>query len=888
MSRYQSVFDALSPFATVLTPNHRLATYLRNQYNEAQKNPVFNSPDILPLTAWLKRLYETALTQQWICKFRLTKEQELVLWEQVINTEPGLSPLLSKSNKTAQLTQKAWELMQHWQLPVSVLEHSHHGETEQFLIWLKKFKHTLATKDWLTEAELPAYLLDYVPISYYPTLPTLHLVGFDDITPLMQQFWATLEQRGAKINTVAVGGDRASNAIAEKLGCKNSLEELNLALSFAKKALERNKHARIGIVVPELGQQRSSVVALCQKLFYADFFFQEPEANSLVNISGGTPLINTLLLSSIFTALKLKSHRIGLPDLYWLWHSPYFDFGAHNAARPLWEHRLARQHNKYISHHSLMRFLEQQLSLENKKDADIPHFYQALNAPPSHNPEFQSHHTWVQNIHRYLLALGFPGQRTLVSSDVQRLQAFEDVLRSFASLDTIENLISFETALTQLQSLCQQKLFQAKTDDAPIQVLGLLEASGQEYTHLWITGLNEGILPSNPHPQPLLPVQLQKQLAMPHADSAREFDFSEKWLARLLAHSEMTIGSYSQKSDDINLSPSPLIRAWPLFNKSDWFFAVEEQKPSPLKIDYINDDQGLAIPTDTFVRGGSSLFKLQAQCPFKAYAHLRLQVEENAPPGLGLSPSLRGSMVHNALHYFYQNIHSQSELLALSKLDQHEHLQQACQKALTHLHKQHPPLEYGRHYALELARLEKLLSAWLEQEKIRPHFRILATEKSLDVDFADLKFTVQIDRIDRLDDGSQIIIDYKTGEAHISDWFSERPNEPQMPLYCSVYDSDIKAMAFAKVKIQKISLDGIGSITENWPAIKRLTLNVEKGTDPWEQQKMLWREQLTLLANEFKQGYAAVNPKDGEKSCQYCQLPSLCRVRLNHSTRSEE
>jgi ATP-dependent helicase/nuclease subunit B len=895
MSRYQSVFNILSPAATVLTPNQRLAAYLRKQYNETQKTAVFNSADIIPINAWLQRLYENALIQQWTDKIILTAEQELALWEKMINEQPMATALLSKSHNTAKLAQKAWELVQHWQLPISALEHSHHSETEQFLAWLNSFKKALAAEGWLTLAELPAHLARCLPIPYCQTLPALHLVGFDDMPPVIKGFLDTLEQRGVNVNICAIdkGGNRAAptstgDTNAYKLNCKNNLEELKLALSFAQNELKKNKQARIGIVVPELAQQRNIIVTLCQKLFYADSFFQEPETNTLVNISGGIALSDTLLLQSVFTALKLAPHHIAVPDLYWLWHSPYFNFGTHNAMRPLLEQRLCHQYNKYISHNTFMRFLHKQLSLGNKAESSFPDFYNALKAPPSHNPSAKSHHTWMQIIHRYLLALGFPGQRSLVSSDVQRLNAFEEVLRTFSALDRIEEKISFEKAITQLQYLCQQKLFQAKTHDAPIQILGLLEASGLEYTHLWITGLNEGVFPSNPHPTPLLPIGLQKRLAMPHADSKREFDFAQKLLMRLLTHSDSVICSYSEENNDINLRPSPLISALPLFNRSRLAMNLEEKTPSQLKTEYINDSLGLSLAADTPVRGGSTLFKLQAQCPFKAYANLRLQATENDYPVLGLSPALRGNAVHAALHYFYQTISSQSQLLALSKEAQHQLLQKACQNALDHLHEQQPPAEYSRHYSLEAARLEKLLSVWLEQEKMRPHFTVIATEKRLEANFAGLHFKVQIDRIDKLDDGSEIIIDYKTGQAHISDWFSERPNEPQMPLYCSVYDSDIKAMAFAKVNLQKIGIEGIGAVSDDWPAIKRLTFTTIEGNDPWQQQKTLWRQQLTLLAEEFKQGHAAVTPKEGEKTCEYCHLPSLCRIRLHKSAENTQ
>ncbi|MCD6045672.1 MAG: nuclease family protein, partial [Gammaproteobacteria bacterium] len=832
-----------------------------------------------------------ALMQQWTDKIVLTSEQELAVWEQIINAQPRTTALLSKSYKTAQLAQKAWELVQHWQLPISTLEHSHHSETEQFLSWLYSFKKTLEAHDWLSLAELPLHLSQHLPIAYCQTMPVLHLVGFDEIPPVIRGFLDILQQCGVNVNICAIdkGGSRAAptgsgDTRAYKLNCKNRLEELKLALCFAQNELKKNNQARIGIVVPELAQQRNTIVSLCQKLFYPDAPFQEPENNPFVNISGGIPLSDTLLVQSVFSALKITSHHIAIPDLYWLWHSPYFNFGTHNATRPLLEQRLCHEYNKYISHDTLIRFLNKELPLEN---VDSLPFYTALKAPPSHNPSAKSHHTWTQIIQRYLVALGFPGQRSLVSSDVQRIRAFEEVLRTFESLDRVKGKISFEEALTELQYLCLQKMFQAKTHDAPIQVLELLEASGLEYTHLWITGLNEGVFPSNPHPTPLLPISIQKKMAMPRADAAREFSVAQKLLTRLLTHSDYVICSYSEENNDIHLRPSPLIATLPLFNRTELSWNLEEKTPPQLKTEYVDDRHGLSlVTTDAPVQGGSNLFKLQAQCPFKSYATLRLRAKENNYPGLGLTPALRGTAVHAALHSFYQDICSQSQLLTLSKEEQHQLLQKACQSALNQLHEQQPPSEYSRHYSLELARLEKLLSLWLEQEKMRPHFTVIATEKRLEAHFAGLQFRVTIDRIDKLDDGSEIIIDYKTGQVNIQDWFSERPNEPQLPLYCSIYDSDISAMAFAKVTLQKIGMEGIGAINDEWPAIKRLTFTTVEGADSWQQQKALWREQLALLADEFKEGYAAVTPKEG--ACNYCHLPSLCRIHLHQNMEKQE
>ena len=85
--------------------------------------------------------------------------------------------------------------------------------------------------------------------------------------------------------------------------------------------------------------------------------------------------------------------------------------------------------------------------------------------------------------------------------------------------------------------------------------------------------------------------------------------------------------------------------------------------------------------------------------------------------------------------------------------------------------------------------------------------------------------------------------------------------------------------------IQKINIEGVGHISQEWAAIKRLSLALDTKEDPWQQQKVIWQQQLTALAEEFKLGFAAVRPKEGEETCRYCHLHPLCRI---HQTAQEQ
>ena len=145
-----------------------------------------------------------------------------------------------------------------------------------------------------------------------------------------------------------------------------------------------------------------------------------------------------------------------------------------------------------------------------------------------------------------------------------------------------------------------------------------------------------------------------------------------------------------------------------------------------------------------------------------------------------------------------------------------------------------------------------------------------------------------MDRFDQLDNGTVAVIDYKTGACEVSDWFGERPLQPQLPLYALAQDGPVDAVAYALVHPASPGFKGIGRSGTEAPGLRPLDkLNVarEEGLT-WDGLLPYWRERLGRLAEQFAQGHAAVDPKDAN-ACRYCTLPALCRIDA-HSARDSD
>jgi ATP-dependent helicase/nuclease subunit B len=293
-----------------------------------------------------------------------------------------------------------------------------------------------------------------------------------------------------------------------------------------------------------------------------------------------------------------------------------------------------------------------------------------------------------------------------------------------------------------------------------------------------------------------------------------------------------------------------------------------------------------ALP-DRVMRGGAALLAAQAACGFRAFAEHRLWSSEPESTELGMDAKERGTVVHRILELFWKNVKTHAELKNMTTQERTEALDWCIAQELQ------PPNDpnetpWDRAYVdMERRRLHTLLGAWLALELERPPFEVKLSEKKFDdVQVGPLRLRVIVDRVDLVDDGggeqgeeatepAEMIIDYKTGKAEPSDWLTDRPDAPQLPLYAVLSSADrIAAVAFAKVRLgEEMSLHGYATSSELLTKPARLK---EIGTLAAQIED--WRRVLTQLAEQFAKGDVRVQPKQYPKTCEYCAQRLVCRL----------
>ena len=194
---------------------------------------------------------------------------------------------------------------------------------------------------------------------------------------------------------------------------------------------------------------------------------------------------------------------------------------------------------------------------------------------------------------------------------------------------------------------------------------------------------------------------------------------------------------------------------------------------------------------------------------------------------------------------------------------------------------------------IEEVRLTRLVSEWLRYETAREEFEVVALEDKRTVEIAGLALDLRIDRMDRLKDGSLLVIDYKTGDVKPKLWEMPRPEDVQLPLYaCFAVDgkSDgesaktkgqgkLGGLVFAKISAKHQVFAGYLKDVET-----TLFASVKK-TDSLRKKPLTsemlydWKDEIEKLAHEFVQGDAEVDPREPTKTCERCELKVLCRIR---------
>lgn len=835
-----------------LTPNRRLAAFVTREYNQQQidaKRRSWETPEIYPLEAWLMQLWQTCVenTKQ-DPKPILEPIQQQVLWEQIIQ-QSSVGAELLRVTPTAKNAIQAWKFLCQWQITVpKIAAYADFSvDTAAFNSWLQVYLRWLEQNNYLDFNLMIEQLIIAVPNLITVIPKTITLLGVDDLAPQYAKLFAVLAANGIQIQqqpSVMPGAKVAQTGLA------NGSYELQAAAAWAAQCLQANPQQIIGIVIPELERKRQQVVRIFNSIL----------PQQLVNISAPLALGSYALIDTAVLILQLAKKVISYADFSLLLRSPFI-LGAE-----------AEINERAMLDRMLRDKVESRVSwdLINKRiskfDTTITNIIsdfssQIMQIKGEHAPEY-----WVQTIQSLLAAWGWPGARDLTLEESHLLSCWNDLLHKYCQLGLVVPNHTYQDALQMLMRLVTETPFlAAETGLTKVHVLGVLEGAGIAFDQLWVTGMDRDSWPPDAAPNPFIPIELQRQYDLPRSSPQRELKVARRLTATLQqGGKQQVIFSYPQQIEDQITKPSNLIAHLPKIDIK--LNSINIFKAQDLEV--YADNQAPSITTEV-IKGGAEVLKLQAQCPFKAFAEKRLRAKPLEDPQLILSAADRGNLVHAILEDFWHNCKDQASLDKLLPEDLSSILTTLTNKALANLQRNRPYTLTANYMALESQRLISLIARWLGIEKVRAPFVVAQIEQKMQINLGALTLNLRVDRVDRLADGTEVIIDYKTGRNHLSSWYTERIVEPQLPLYTLHYQTTLAALVIANIQPDELAFKGCSMDNDIIPGLKNIA--------DWPQQLAVWRKNLTALAADFVHGEATVDPYS-QQVCKNCKLQALCRI----------
>lgn len=871
---YSSLFLDVDPSTTILTPNRRLAVILQQQYQDHQfenQHEVWQTPDIIPITTWIDRCWKLH-TRLSLDKHPLLLNaiQERILWEDIILSSHIDNPLL-QVNETVDIAQSAWSLLTQWSVDIHHPLFESQSDYATFKQWYLAFQQKCDSNNWVSNAKLFQLVSEIIKNKSISVPQKLCLVGFSEITPALQQLLEVCEQSHIKVIRHDI--DKKSNTSHSIEFETGETELLNMAL-WAKKTHLEFPTQRLACIIPTLTQQRDLVAQVFQEVFC--------DQQTTINISAGKALLEYPLINHAIQFLSTSTDYIKFDQLALLLASPFV--GEAESERHRRGQLNAELRDKNI----------QDIKLQYLADApnnpireiiakNCPKLMQRLTlfTAEADTASSQTYSHWAGHFSDLLAILGWPGEKTLNSEEYQIVEHWLSVLDEFRSLDAIHGKTSFMSALHTLKKMAKQHVFQAKSPESNIQVLGILEAAGSPFDQMWVSGMNDSTWPPQAKPNPLIPKPLQREFNMPHSSSERELIYCINMTKQLQQASSMTIFSYAKTTNELETNISPIIKhisplpvsLLQLPNYVDPTLLIYQSQQT----EYVSDRIAPPVQHDGHLAGGIDVIKLQAECPFKAFAKHRLHTKPPEDTQAGLRPKERGTVLHATLEHIWRQIKTQASLLEKNDDELSTIIDEAIEMAFIKISPLFPKQETL--IALEKSRLKQLSRQWLEIEKQRPPFEVHFTEEKTHISLNDISFEMRIDRIDKISDDQLLILDYKSGKNNSTHfWFGERPDDPQLPLYAMHDATRTVGIAFAQINTTDSKFIGLSRTDLNIAGIK--PLSKMKGYEhlSWEDQIEQWRTELERLSLAYLEGFANVDPKNNDETCDRCNFQGLCRI----------
>lgn len=852
---YPWLEDAIRRDATVISANRRLARELRSAYAarriEAGKLS-WLTPSIHSLDDWCREQLEACAA----AKFPQTTIDDFsssILWDRCLRAHapegmPGFRGFL-------RLARDAWQKICDWNVPLAAVAESARSPDEQlFAMAAADYRALLDTACWIDRPGMTSLVVELLSTHALAAPAEIVLAGFDRLAPAVTRLLDTLALGGC---VVTWPPQPQTDARVRLASFEDHDAELRAAGAWARDVLQSEPGASIAIISPTLQDAAARKARLVREGLAPGWQYGLDAHSDAVNVSYGRKLGDFPAVAVALLLLKWLSSGLSTKDVSLLLRSRCL-LAARAPGRSRLELALRQLPDRSWSPTDLKRVLD------GKEDSpDALAFMHGVDALIDMQTEAQREAApdhWASRIDSLLDRWHWPGETELSSDEFQLVNRWRDLLNEFARSSIVMPVLRLGEAVERIAMLADDVIFQPESETGLASLMGPLEAAGMHFDHLWVGGLHAGQWPPSGAPSALLSRALQRAFGMPDATPADTLFYARRVLRRLAGSARDVVLSWPKSDGESELAASslldeivrdPIVRD-PIVRDR----LVEINDPGWHAVDYLGTgntrviamDPVPRVAHDEIIRNGAYTVQRQTVEPFAAFVYGRLGIKPPDAIEAGIAPRIRGTIMHAALHTLLAGRPSQKDMQGWSDKDLEERLGSAIDAALAGPLR-HADATVTRLLGLERRRLFLLLRAFIAAELGRAAFAVLEVEKSIEFEAFGVRLDLRIDRIDRLADGSLLIVDYKTGRPRSLLNRHGEPTDLQLVVYADALDDVIGGLVFINVDSRSISYKGTGGSVE-WDAMP---------ADTWAERLESWIAGMRRALEAFAAGDVRVN-----------------------------